>query len=178
MADRVRTRGVLSPDDAARLLLPVAGSLNLLHRSGEAHGSVSPAAVRIDPDGRARLLAPAEAPQDPAYRAPDPNFGLVPHPEAADVWSYGALLHLVVTGEPPARPGTEAPGSPDTGWLAPVLAAALQPDPTRRPGIDEVIDQLRPRRAHQPSTTTKPEESAAVEQAVPAPVVWQSARRA
>ncbi len=148
LVDRVRTRGVLGPDDAARLLLPVADALAALHAAGQAHGALSPAAVRIDPEGRATLVDRADVVPDPAYTAPDPSAGLRAHPLAADVWALAALLLFVATGTSPRGgqlppPGTK--GLRDVGWLAPITELALVADPRERPSAGEVAAYLRAR---------------------------------
>lgn len=148
LADRVRTRGVLGPDDAARLLLPVADALAALHAAGEAHGALSPAAVRIDPEGRATLVDRADVVPDPSYTAPDPSAGLRAHPLAADVWALAALLLFVATGATPRDGHAPAPGTRglrDVGWLAPITELALLADPRERPSAAEVAAYLRAR---------------------------------
>lgn len=148
LVDRVRTRGVLGPDDAARLLLPVVDALAALHATGRAHGALSPAAVRIDAEGRATLVDRTDAVPDPSYTAPDPSAGLRAHPLAADVWAVAALLLFVATGATPrdGRPpdvGTQ--GLRDVGWLAPITELALAVDPRERPSAAEVAAYLRAR---------------------------------
>lgn len=148
LVDRVRTRGVLGPDDAARLLLPVADALAALHRRGGVHGSVSPAAVRIDADGRAELVGGAEVAPDPSYTAPDPSRGLHPHPAADDVWAFAALLLFVTTGADPHPrqvPAVGTNGFRGIGWLAPITELALLVDPRERPSMAEVAAYLRAR---------------------------------
>lgn len=150
LADRVRTRGVLSPDDAARLLLPVAEALAALHAQGRAHGALSPAAVRVDAEGRGSLVDRADLVPDPAYAAPDPTAGLRPHPQAGDVWSLAAVLCFVTTG------ATTPAGVRDTGWLAPLIELALVADPRDRPTMAESADYLRARVVPAASATRRP----------------------
>lgn len=146
LADRVRTRGVLGPDDAARLLLPVAESLASLHAVSGSHGSLSPAAVRVDPDGRAVLVDAVRVPPDPAFLAPDQRSGPGPHP-AADVWSFAAVLVFVTTGRTPPPDGYGGPyvGPRELGWLAPLVQLAIDEDPWDRPSMADVVDYLRAR---------------------------------
>lgn len=139
LTDRVRTRGVLSPDDAARLLLPVAEALAALHAQDRAHGAVSPAAVRVDDEGRGSLVDRADLVPDPAYVAPGPGAGLRPHPQADDVWSLAAVLSYVTTGSAASR------GARGLGWLAPLTELALVADPRDRPTMAETADYLRAR---------------------------------
>lgn len=146
LVDRVRTRGVLGPDDAARLLLPVADALAALHAAGSSHGALSPAAVRIDTDGRATLIDRAQVAPDPSYTAPDPSAGLRAHPAAADVWAFAALLRFVTSGAHAGQvPAGGSTGFRDLGWLAPITELALVVDPRERPSMAEVAAYLRAR---------------------------------
>lgn len=148
LVDRVRTRGVLGPDDAARLLLPVADALAALHATGAAHGALSPAAVQVDAEGRATLVDDADVAPDPSYTAPDPSAGLRAHPIAADVWAFAALLLFVTTGGSPHAGHAPAPGTNgfrDIGWLAPITELALVVDPRERPSMVEFAAYLRAR---------------------------------
>ncbi|HVK30691.1 MAG TPA: hypothetical protein VM575_20310 [Nocardioides sp.] len=148
LVDRVRTRGVLGPDDAARLLLPVADALAALHAAGSAHGALSPAALRIDAEGRARLVDRAEVAPDPSYTAPDPSAGLRAHRAAADVWAFADLLLFVTSGTSPQAghvPASGTNGFRDIGWLAPITELALVVDPRERPSMAEVAAYLRAR---------------------------------
>lgn len=148
LADRVRTRGLLGADDAARLLLPVAESLASIHAVSGAHGAISPTAIQVDSAGRAVLLGRTEVASDPAYLPPDPNAGLRPHPAAADVWAFAAVLLFVTTGHTPRPgdpPGPDDVGPRDTGWLTPLVELALVVDPRDRPTMQDVVDYLRAR---------------------------------
>ncbi|GAA4801688.1 hypothetical protein ACFQ0K_13460 [Nocardioides caeni] len=147
LTDRVRTRGVLGPDDAARLLLPVADSLASVHGVAGAHGAVSPDAVLVDASGRATLVDSTRAVPLAAYAPPDPSQGLRAHPAADDVWAFGAVLRFVTTGEAPGQP---APPARDSGWLGPIIELALHPSPRERPTMADVADYLRPRGAAAP----------------------------
>ena len=148
LVDRVRTRGLLGPDDAARLLLPVADALAALHAAGVAHGALSPAAVRVDAEGRASLVDDAEVAPDPSYTAPDASAGLRTHPAADDVWAFAAMLVLVTSGTRPHAGRLSAPGPRpvrELGWLAPITELALLVDPRERPSMAEVAAYLRAR---------------------------------
>ncbi|WP_028656817.1 hypothetical protein [Nocardioides sp. J54] len=155
LADRVRTRGVLGPDDAARLLLPVADDLARLHRAGQAHGALSPDAVRVDAHGSAHLADRADVVPDPTYTPPDPTAGFRPHPAADDVWAFAAVLRFVTTGAAPGTGATVAGIVRDAGWLAPVTELAMAADPRERPSMGDVADYLRARVA--PPAAAAPE---------------------
>lgn len=142
LTDRVRTRGVLRPDDAARLLLPLADSLAGVHAVGASHGAVGPDAVLIDTSGRATLLDRSRAVPDPAYGTPDGSGAGRGQAAADDVRAFGGVLHFATTGH---APDERDPGSRESGWLGPVIELALHPDPWQRPTMVEVADYLRPR---------------------------------
>lgn len=144
LADRFRARGVLAPDDAARLLLPVAESLASVHADSGVHGAVSPSAVQVDDDGRAVLLARTEVEPDPSYAPPDLTADRRPLP-TDDVWSLAAVLLQVTTGHPPGAAGTSLAVPRSTGWLAPLIELGLRADPRERPSAAEIADYLRAR---------------------------------
>ncbi|KRA29388.1 MULTISPECIES: hypothetical protein [unclassified Nocardioides] len=142
LADRVRTRGVLSADDAAHLLLPVAESLRALHAGARVHGAISPTAIHVDALGHATIADPGDVPADPEFAPPDPTWGLRPHPAAGDVWSFAAVLLHVTTGRPPSIDDADPR---HVSWLAPLIELALHTDPRDRPTMADVADYLRAR---------------------------------
>ncbi|MCR1782249.1 hypothetical protein KVF89_06865 [Nocardioides carbamazepini] len=128
--------GVLSPDDAARLLLPVAESVAAVHAASGRHGAISPAAVEVDESGRALLVDSSRVAPDPAYTAPG---------GADDVWSLAAVLLHATTGHPPGAYGTPPTVPRTTGWLAPLIELGLRPEARERPSAAELADYLRAR---------------------------------
>ncbi|MBM7519820.1 hypothetical protein [Nocardioides nitrophenolicus] len=128
--------GVLSPDDAARLLLPVAESVAAVHAASGRHGAISPAAIEVDDGGRALLL-------DRTRVVPDPEFSAPGAPD--DVWSLAAVLLHATTGAPPTAYGDPPVVPRSTGWLAPLVELGLRPDPGERPSAAEVVAYLRAR---------------------------------
>ncbi|MDQ6527073.1 hypothetical protein RB608_25895 [Nocardioides sp. LHD-245] len=128
--------GVLSADDAARLLLPVAESLASVHAAAARHGAISPAAIEVGTDGRALLVDRTRVTPDPAYTAPG---------GADDVWSLTAVLLHATTGRPPTGEGAPPDVPRTTGWLAPLIELGLRPDPQDRPSAAEFADYLRAR---------------------------------
>ncbi len=127
---------MLSPDDAARLLLPVAESVASVHAASGRHGAISPAAIEVDDSGRALLV-------DRTRVAPDPAFSAPGAPD--DVWSLAAVLLHATTGEPPAAHG-EPPVVPrSSGWLAPLIELGLRADPRERPSSEDLAAYLRAR---------------------------------
>ncbi|TQK71803.1 hypothetical protein FBY23_3606 [Nocardioides sp. SLBN-35] len=127
---------MLSPDDAARLLLPVAESVASVHAASGRHGAISPAAIEVDDSGRALLV-------DRTRVAPDPAFSAPGAPD--DVWSMAALLLHATTGEPPAALGQPPVVPRSSGWLAPLIELGLRSDPRERPSTEELAAYLRAR---------------------------------
>ncbi len=166
----VREAGPLSPDDAARLLAPVADALAQAHALGIVHRDVKPSNILAAGDGGAKLtdFGIARGAEDatltrtglitgsPAYLAPEVATGEQANP-ASDVWALGATLVHLLTGRPPYhRDGADngplavvyrivhegPPVVPEAGWLAPLLASTMARDPAQRPTMAAVRDQL------------------------------------
>lgn len=166
----VREAGPLRPDDAARLLAPIADALVHAHGLGIVHRDIKPSNILAPGDGGAKLtdFGIARSTGDatltqtgmitgsPAYLAPEVATGGQATP-ASDVWAVGATLVHLLTARPPYHRGdldngplavvyrivNEAPPAvPDADWLGPVIAATMQRDPHARPTMAEVRDQL------------------------------------
>jgi tetratricopeptide (TPR) repeat protein len=147
-------------------LRDVATSLALLHARRLLHRDVSPRNVRIDSQGRAKLLdfgalgdfgSPREIVGTPPCMAPEVVRRL-PIDQRSDLFSLGATLYFALTNKtpfairhlddaeaahrsPPAPPSTLAPDVPPA--LDDLVLALLSPDPMERPSsAAEVIDRL------------------------------------
>ncbi|MEU5027609.1 serine/threonine-protein kinase [Streptomyces milbemycinicus] len=141
---------------AAHIGAQIANALAALHTKGIVHCDVKPHNVVITEDGIAKLAdfgaayridgSTTNTPSGsfsltPAYAAPEAFQGA---PErASDLFSLGATVYALVTGEPPPRGPrrtirTEALGDlVADGPLRDVLITLLQRDPGRRPGAEE-----------------------------------------
>ncbi|MGW6709332.1 serine/threonine-protein kinase [Streptomyces sp. NPDC054956] len=113
------------PAAGPELLAQVCEGLDQLHRAGWVHGDLKPGNVLLMPDGTARLgdfnmaaemegthaYAPAFA--TPDYTPPDLLWsevgerGMKIRP-SADIWAFGVLAHVVLTGTLPLPGGTPA----------------------------------------------------------------------
>jgi hypothetical protein len=136
---RSRVFNALSAVTAA---LDLADALVGMHQRGAAHGLLRPAAVVLEPRGRAGAVlgwAPPLPEHAPHPYAPPERRSLTrtgPAP-ADDVWALAALLHEMLVGSPPPRQGywsevevSEAGvRSPE---LAELLSACLAAQPEQR----------------------------------------------
>ena len=125
-----------------RHLLEVCEAIGHAHARQIIHRDLSPHNVLITQDGSARVIdwglaadlsrdpEPTGCVGTPGYIAPEQALGLPASP-ASDVWSLGALLHLVLLDSPPAAPhGPDAPGlDPE---LEAIMRHALRDDPAQR----------------------------------------------
>ncbi|MFB9763635.1 serine/threonine-protein kinase [Nocardioides kongjuensis] len=159
----------LSPDDAARLLAPVADALTQAHALGIVHRDVKPSNILAGPDGAkltdfgiargsgdATLTRTGLVTGSPAYLAPEVALG-GQATAASDVWSLGATIVHLLTGRPPYHRDDldngplavvyriaheDPPAVTGAGWLAPLLPRTMAKDPQARPTMAEVRDQL------------------------------------
>ncbi len=172
LADRLRTRARLEPDEVVDVIGAVAAGLADLHARGFVHRDVKPHNILFDHE-RARLadfgLARSEEASELtsltasgatvgtlAYIAPELLRG-DPATPASDVYALGVVAFQGLTGRLP-RPATavaelvESHGepAPTASSIVPELgtafdapiAAALATDPTARPAPEELADGL------------------------------------
>src|SRR3989475_3203360 len=122
LAVRVRQRGPLDADTAARIGGEIAAALDAAHRAGILHRDVKPQNILLAPDGRARLtdfgaakLAGQETVTQTgglvgtvAYAAPELLAGLRGDARA-DGDALGGTLYYALTGEMPPPPLSTSP---------------------------------------------------------------------
>jgi len=167
LAELVRQRGPLAPDEAAEVLGQVADALAAAHAAGIVHRDVKPSNILVTPDGQVKLsdfgIARAEADASltqtglvtgsPAYLSPEVASGQLAT-DASDVWSLGATLFHALAGHPPYEVGDNVLGAlyrivhedpprlPNAGWLAPLLEATMCREPAERWSMARVRDAL------------------------------------
>ncbi|HJT86583.1 MAG TPA: hypothetical protein VJ732_01980 [Bryobacteraceae bacterium] len=99
LADRLRG-GPLPPHEALRYAIEIGALLARAHTRGRIHGRLSPQAVLFTAEG-IRLREPETGDRRAApYRAPEQVRGSLPD-ERSDVFAFGAILHEMLSGQPP-----------------------------------------------------------------------------
>lgn len=149
--------------EVAHLGLHLCSAIHYLHRKGVLHLDLKPSNV-VSERGLAKLLDLSIAhPPGPGekgsgtleYMSPEQARGDVLGP-AADVWGIGAVLHEVLTGDPPfdapeeenryeqlevrAEPVRRYARVPAA--FASLVDRCLEPDPNLRPSLAELTDGL------------------------------------
>ena len=122
LAVRLRDRGPLTVDHAARLGREIAAALSAGHRHGVLHRDVKPQNILLDPDGRARLTDFGSARLDGQttvtatgaavgtldYMAPEVFRGQRGDARS-DLYSLGLTLYFALTGRLPDRASPHLP---------------------------------------------------------------------
>ncbi|EQC42332.1 CAMK/CAMKL/NUAK protein kinase [Saprolegnia diclina VS20] len=113
-------RPTLASSDARRIFDQVVAGLHQLHQCGFAHRDISLENILLDEHGDCKLCdfglaVPAHETSDavvgkPYYMAPEVYAGRPYDPAAADMWSLGILLFMLVTGVPMIRAPSDADG--------------------------------------------------------------------
>jgi serine/threonine protein kinase/Tol biopolymer transport system component len=143
LEERLR-RGPLNPEDTADLAAQIAAALAAAHARGIFHRLLEPSRVLLAEGGWVKVLdiglaeVAGTEPEDSPWRAPEQRRG-EPGEARADIWAVGALLHAMLTGQPPG-PETQVE---EGGDLERVLARALAPRPwDRQSDMDELLLEL------------------------------------
>ncbi|KUN85516.1 serine/threonine protein kinase [Streptomyces bungoensis] len=168
LADRIATRGPVDAAEAARIGIGLLGALRTAHEAGVLHRDIKPANVLIESGtdrvvltdfgiaqvaGSTTLTETGSFVGSPEYTAPERMSGLRTGPES-DLWSVGALLCTVLSGESPFRRDSlggilhavvaaEIRPPAQAGPLLPVVRGLLERDPDRRLGAAEAERMLR-----------------------------------
>ncbi|HSC03832.1 MAG TPA: serine/threonine-protein kinase [Solirubrobacteraceae bacterium] len=172
LADAIRTRGALPPDEAIRILRGVGAALDGIHQQGIVHRDVKPANVLLGRDGtvkladlgvaavadRTRITESGAVVGSFNYMAPEQLEGANSSP-AMDIYVLAALAYEMLTGErarPESNPlalahaiATQPPPDLRQAWpgAPPAAAAVLQrgmsADPSERPAsAGELVRRL------------------------------------
>ena len=145
LAEKMK-RDTYSPDEAARLVEDVAEAVQFAHENGVIHRDLKPANILIDRQDEPRitdfglakrvgvesdLTATGVILGTPGYMSPEQASGAKQIGPAADVYSLGAILFALLTGEPPFRAGTDL----DT------LLEVLEKEPTSPRQLNRAVDR-------------------------------------
>jgi hypothetical protein len=166
---RLRDRGPLAAEDAARIGAEIADALAAAHRAGILHRDVKPQNILLD-GGRARLTDFGAARVEGqatmtqtgalvgtlAYLAPEVMAGARADARA-DIYALGMTLYFALTGQLPHRASPHLPPDPAPDghrprtartdvpeWLDAVVARATRADPASRfPSARSAAEALR-----------------------------------
>lgn len=173
LAERISARGPVDAAEAARIGIALLGALRTAHAAGVLHRDIKPANVLLqtaadeaDPErvvltdfgiaqvaGATTLTESGVFVGSPEYTAPERMSGVRTGP-ASDLWSLGALLCTVLSGESPFRRDSlggilhavvvdEIRPPEQARPLLPVVRGLLERDPERRLEAAEAERMLR-----------------------------------
>ncbi|MFE7167322.1 serine/threonine-protein kinase [Streptomyces sp. NPDC057616] len=168
LADRVSAHGPVDAAEAARIGIGLLSALRTAHAAGVLHRDIKPANVLLESGSRRVVLTDFGIAQvagattltetgsfvgSPEYTAPERMSGARTGPES-DLWSVGALLCTVLSGESPFRRDSlggilhavvfdEIRPPPQAEPLLPVVRGLLERDPDRRLDADQAERMLR-----------------------------------
>ncbi|MFJ9902138.1 serine/threonine-protein kinase [Streptomyces sp. NPDC101152] len=168
LADRIAAHGPVDADEAARIGIGLLSALRTAHAAGVLHRDIKPANVLVESDsdrvvltdfgiaqvaGATTLTETGSFVGSPEYTAPERMSGVATGPES-DLWSLGALLCTVLSGESPFRRDSlggilhavvfdEIRPPAQAEPLLPVVRGLLERDPERRLGAAQAEHMLR-----------------------------------
>ncbi|MFF4017674.1 serine/threonine-protein kinase [Streptomyces sp. NPDC001843] len=168
LADRIAERGPVDAAEAARIGIDLLSALRTAHEAGVLHRDIKPANVLVESGtervvltdfGIARVAGATTLTEtgsfvgSPEYTAPERMSEARTGPES-DLWSVGALLCAVLSGESPFRRDSiggilhavvaaEIRPPAQAEPLLPVVRGLLERDPDRRLNAAEAEGMLR-----------------------------------
>jgi serine/threonine protein kinase len=168
LADRVSAHGPVDAAEAARIGIDLLSALRTAHAAGVLHRDIKPANVLVEAGtdrvvltdfgiaqvaGATTLTETGSFVGSPEYTAPERMSGVRTGPES-DLWSLGALLCAVLSGESPFRRDSlggilhavvvgEIRPPAQAEPLLPVVQGLLERDPDRRLDAEEAERMLR-----------------------------------
>lgn len=168
LADRISAHGPVDAAEAARIGIDLLSALRTAHAAGVLHRDIKPANVLVESGtdrvvltdfgiaqvaGATTLTETGSFVGSPEYTAPERMSGVRTGPES-DLWSLGALLCAVLSGESPFRRDSlggilhavvagEIRPPAQAEPLLPVVRGLLERDPDRRLDAAEAERMLR-----------------------------------
>uniref|UniRef100_UPI003BB0AAD0 protein kinase domain-containing protein n=1 Tax=Streptomyces scabiei TaxID=1930 RepID=UPI003BB0AAD0 len=168
LAERIEAEGPMDAREAARIGIDLLGALRRAHDAGVLHRDLKPANVLMETGtdrvvltdfgiaqvaGATTLTESGSFVGSPEYTAPERMAGTRTGPES-DLWSLGALLCAVLSGESPFRRDSlggilhavvvdEIRPPAQAAPLLPVVRGLLERDPDRRLDATEAERPLR-----------------------------------
>ncbi|MEU8980157.1 serine/threonine-protein kinase [Streptomyces sp. NPDC048309] len=168
LAERISADGPVDAREAARIGIGLLGALRRAHEAGILHRDLKPANVLMEADtdrvvltdfgiaqvaGATTLTESGAFVGSPEYTAPERMSGVRTGPES-DLWSLGALLCTILSGESPFRRDSlggilhavvvdEIRPPAQAAPLLPVVRGLLERDPERRLDAAEAERMLR-----------------------------------
>ncbi|MET8942246.1 protein kinase [Streptomyces sp. NPDC004542] len=168
LAERIAARGPVDAAEAARVGIGLLSALRTAHAAGVLHRDIKPANVLVESGtdrvvltdfgiaqvaGATTLTETGSFVGSPEYTAPERMSGVRTGPES-DLWSLGALLCTVLSGESPFRRDSiggilhavvaaEIRPPAQAEPLLPVVRGLLERDPDRRLDAAEAERMLR-----------------------------------
>ncbi len=151
-ADQAGQPGPLPLPDALQIIIQVAEALDFAHRHGVVHRDVKPANIMQTGDGRiiladfgiatilheTRLTVEGGTSGTPTYMSPEQALG-ERGDERSDIYSLGAVLYQLVTGQPPFEADTVY--GLIMKHVNEPLPPASQINPDLPPAVEQIIGQ-------------------------------------
>ncbi len=144
--------GPMQPREAARCVKVLAGAIAYAHRRGVIHRDLKPSNVLLDRAGEPKIMdfglaklidsgdaltVTGQIVGTPSYMAPEQASGNIREVrEQADIYSLGAVLYAMLTGEPPFR------GENRVETLLQVLHQDPRPSRAVNPRIPRDLDTI------------------------------------